>query len=70
MQSQQGGTTCELVAVLGVGPVLNISENVLFGERDVERVSDVSIKQRGSTDRCVAGRQLLLCNFNDSVVAF
>ena len=41
---------------------------MLFGERDVERVSDVSIKQRGSTDRCVAGRQLLLYNFNDSVV--
>ena len=56
--------------MLGVGPVLNISENVLFGERDVERVSDVSIKQRGSTDGCVAVRQLLLCNFNDSVVAF
>lgn len=56
--------------MLGVGPVLNISENVLFGERDVERVSDVSIKQRGSTDGCVAGRQLLLYNFNDSVVAF
>ena len=70
MQSQQGGTTCELVAVLGVGPVLNISENVLFGERDVERVSDVSIKQRGSSDKCVPGRQLLLYNFNVSVVAF
>ena len=56
--------------MLGVGPVLNISENVLFGERDVERVSDVSIKQRGLTEKCVAGRQLLLYNFNGSVVAF
>ena len=56
--------------MVGVAPVLNISENVLFGERDVERVSDVSIKQRGSTDRCVADRQLFPYNFNDSVVAF
>ena len=54
----------------GVGLVLNISENVLFGERDIERVRGVSIKQRGSADRFVAGRQLLLYNFNDFVVAF
>ena len=54
----------------GVGSFLNISENVLFGERDIERVSGVSIKQRGSADRFVVGRQLLLYNFNDSVVAF
>ena len=53
-----------------MGPLTHISENVMFRERDVERVSDVSIKQRGSTDRCVANRQLLLYNFNDSVVAF
>ena len=56
--------------MLGVGPVSHISENVLFGERDVERISGVSIKQKGSTDRCVAGRQLLLYNFNDSGVGF
>ena len=69
-QPQQGGTTCELVAVLGVGPVSHITKTVLFRERDVERVSGVSIKQKGSTDRRVAGRILLLYNFNDSVVAF
>ena len=53
-----------------MGSVLNISENVMFGERDIERVSGVSIKQRGSADRFVADRQLLLYNFNNSVVAF
>ena len=53
-----------------MGPVSHISENVLFGERDVERVSGVSIRQKCSADRCVAGRQLLLYNLNDSVVAF
>ena len=56
--------------MVGVAPVMNISENVLFGERDVERVSDVSIKQRGSTDRCVADRQLFPYNFNDSAAVF
>ena len=54
--------------VLGAGPVSHISENVLFGERDVERVSGLSIKQKGLVDRCVAGKQPVLYNFNDFVV--
>ena len=50
-------------------PFPPISENVLFGKGDVERVSNVSINQRCATDRCAADRQLSNCNFNVFVAA-
>ena len=60
----------QLVASCGVDPFPHINENVLFGKGDVERVSNVSIKQMCATNRCVADRQLFRYNFNESVAVF
>ena len=46
-------------------PFPHINENVLFGKGDVERVSNVSIKQMCATNRCI---QLLIDNSFDITV--